>query len=84
MQESVRIIDSCLDKVRALRSLKEEKGYSYLIEVDGGVNRETCRAAIDSGAEVLVVGSAFFNDDDPRDLVAHFKEVCHGLQSPTG
>ena len=78
------IIDSCLDKVRALRNLKEEKGYNYLIEVDGGVNRETCRAAIDSGAEVLVVGSAFFNDGDPRDLVTHFKEVNQGLQSPPG
>ena len=35
------------------------------IQVDGGVNRETARAARDAGADLLVAGSAIFWTDDP-------------------
>ena len=69
------LIDTCLDKVSALRDIKQEKGYTYLVEVDGGINRHTFRAVTEAGADVLVVGSAFFSDNDPRGLVAHFKGV---------
>ena len=54
---------------------KEEKGYSYLLEVDGGINRDTYKEALLKGSEVLVVGSAFFKDDDPVDLVQRFKKA---------
>ncbi len=43
------------------------------VQVDGGINRETARAARDAGADLLVAGSAVFWQDDVgaayRDLV---------------
>ena len=35
------------------------------LQVDGGINRETARAARDAGADLLVAGSAVFWNDDP-------------------
>ena len=56
-----KIIPSCVDKVKALKKLREENGYSYLISVDGGVNQETVKSVLDAGTDIVVSGSAFFN-----------------------
>jgi ribulose-phosphate 3-epimerase len=57
-------------RIAELRSLLPS---SMRIQVDGGIKRETARAARDAGAELLVAGSAVFWSDDPaaayRDLV---------------
>ena len=67
------IIPTCLEKVRKLKDLKNEKGYEFLIQVDGGINPDTCEEAIRAGSEVLVMGSAFFNDQDPASLIRRIK-----------
>ena len=56
-----KIIPPCVDKVKALKKLREENGYSYLISVDGGVNQETVKSVLDAGTDIVVSGSAFFN-----------------------
>ncbi|MBN2351161.1 MAG: ribulose-phosphate 3-epimerase [Spirochaetales bacterium] len=56
-----RLIDTCLDKIVELKEIREKKNYTYLIEADGGINRETYPRVLDAGADVLVMGSAFFN-----------------------
>ncbi len=59
------LIPSCLDKVRRLAALRTEKALSFLLSVDGGVNGSTYRDCADAGAEVFVMGSAFFTAKDP-------------------
>jgi ribulose-phosphate 3-epimerase len=59
------LIARCLKKVETLRRIKEENGYRYLVEVDGGIHRETVAQAVAAGAEVLVAGSAIFGAKDP-------------------
>ncbi len=60
------LIPSCLDKVRHLAEIRAGRGLHFLLSVDGGVNRSTFEAVADSGADVLVMGSAFFSAADPR------------------
>jgi ribulose-phosphate 3-epimerase len=59
-----------LERIERLRSLLPNE---VRLQVDGGINRETVRAARDAGADLLVAGSAVFWNDDPvpayRDLV---------------
>ncbi len=57
-----KIIPSCVKKIAELKKLREENGYNYLISVDGGVNNDTIQSVIDAGADVIVSGSAFFNN----------------------
>lgn len=59
-----RFIEEGLSKIRALDLLRQEKGYSYLIEVDGGINESTARMCEQAGADVLVAGSFIFNHPD--------------------
>ena len=51
---------SQLDKIRALRRRIDSAGRAIELEVDGGINVETARAAIEAGADVLVAGTASF------------------------
>ena len=51
-------------KVRRAHDWKIENNSSIDIEVDGGINRETARVAIENGANVLVAGTAIFKAHD--------------------
>lgn len=57
-----KIIQSCVEKIAELKKIREEKGYNYLISVDGGVNPQTLESVKTAGADVIVSGSAFFNN----------------------
>lgn len=53
-----------MPKVRRLRQLLDEKNPQCLIQVDGGVDSSTQAICKQSGAEVLVAGSAYFKAQD--------------------
>jgi ribulose-phosphate 3-epimerase len=50
-----------LEKIAALRRRIDALGRPIDLEVDGGINNETARAAIEAGADVLVAGTASFS-----------------------
>ena len=56
-----KLIPSCIEKVKELILLREQKGYSFKISVDGGINNETLGLALDAGVDIFVSGSSFFN-----------------------
>lgn len=58
-----KLIPECLDKVKIIRKLVEDKGLSTDIEVDGGINLDNVGLALESGANVIVAGSAVFKND---------------------
>ena len=58
-------IPSTLEKVKALDALRKTHGYTYDIEVDGGVNAETGRKCVEAGVDILVAGSYIFDAEDP-------------------
>ena len=57
-----KFMPSALEKLTALRNEITANGYDILLEVDGGVNKETAKQAIQAGADVLVAGSFLFSD----------------------
>ena len=52
-----------LDKIRTLRQMIDASGRPVDLEVDGGINEQTARQAIDAGADVLVAGTSTFQGD---------------------
>jgi ribulose-phosphate 3-epimerase len=61
-----RFIEHSVDKIARARRLLDATGSHALLEVDGGITRETiarCRAA---GADTFVAGNAVFAAADPR------------------
>ena len=53
------------DKIRELKALREEMGLDFLIEVDGGVKLDNVESVLESGADVIVAGSAVFGENIP-------------------
>ena len=58
-----KLMPDCLDKVREIRRMIEEKKLHVDLEVDGGINAETLPLALEAGANVIVAGSGVFRDD---------------------
>jgi ribulose-phosphate 3-epimerase len=57
-------IPACMDKIRALGTTIRERGLATLISVDGGVKADNAGEVAAAGADILVMGSAFFGADD--------------------
>lgn len=59
-----KLIPSCIDKVRELRTETDKMGLNeLLIQVDGGINIDNVLDATNAGADVIVAGSAVFKGD---------------------
>ena len=52
-----------LEKIRNIKNMQDKAGLSFDIEVDGGINKDTSKACIEAGANVLVAGNAIFSED---------------------
>ena len=53
-----------MPKLRRLREWINEKNPACELEVDGGIDPDTCRTVIDNGANVLVAGSSVYKAED--------------------
>ena len=52
-----------LKKVEWLKEKREALNLSYRIEIDGGINQDTFRLALNAGCDTLVAGSYVFKND---------------------
>lgn len=57
-------IPEMLEKVQKVAKIRDEKGYEFDIEVDGGVDNKTIKACYQAGANVFVAGSYLFKASD--------------------
>ena len=55
-------IESMLGKIGRVRTLVEERGLEIDVQVDGGISASTAAKVVSAGANVLVAGSAVYND----------------------
>lgn len=70
-----QMLPFCLQKVSMLRSLRTSMKLKFLISVDGGIGPDTIQAVAKVKPDVLVMGTAFFNAQDPADLVETIKSA---------
>ena len=55
-----KFIPEVLDKIKQLKNIQKDKNLNFDIEIDGGINFENCKTAIDAGANILVSGTTIF------------------------
>jgi len=60
-------IEGSLRKIESLARIRESRGLSFRIEVDGGIAVDTVGDVVRAGAELLVAGNAVFGHGDIRD-----------------
>lgn len=69
-----KFIHEAIPKIQQLDDLRREHGYTYEIEIDGGVNVETAKLCTDAGADVLVAGSAVYNEADRKAAIEAIRQ----------
>lgn len=62
-----------LGKLETLAAWREQDGLDFVLEIDGGIDADTARAARASGAQILVSGSAFFRSADYAQAAAQLR-----------
>lgn len=67
-------ITEVLHKIELARREIDSRGLGCLIEVDGGVDSKNMQRVINAGADILVMGTAFFGASDRQGLVTQVQE----------
>ena len=59
-----KFMPEVLSKIKELREIQKEKKISFDIEIDGGINFENYKIAIEAGANILVSGTTIFKSNN--------------------
>ncbi len=76
-----KFIFQCLPKIEKLKNWIVKKSLPTLIEVDGGINKETAPLVLSAGADILVAGSAIFGERDYQTAISLLKSPPLPLNS---
>ncbi|WP_041556234.1 ribulose-phosphate 3-epimerase [Carnobacterium sp. 17-4] len=63
-------IPEMLKKIKKAKEIKDREGYTYEIQVDGGIGEQTAKQCKEAGATVFVAGSYIYNAEDPLNQMA--------------
>ena len=59
-----KFMPEVLGKIKELKKIKDEKKLDFDIEIDGGINFDNSKLAIEAGANILVSGTTIFKNND--------------------
>jgi ribulose-phosphate 3-epimerase len=59
-----KFMPEVLEKIKELKKIQTEKNINFDIEIDGGINFDNCRMAIEAGANILVSGTTVFKSNN--------------------
>ena len=69
-----KFLASQLKKIENIRNKIEKSGKKIELEVDGGINDQTARIAVEAGADVLVSGSYIFGSGNYHQAIQNLKK----------
>ena len=69
-----KFIPEIIEKINKLNIFAYENGYEVDIEVDGGINDETSKKAIEAGANILVAGSYIINSGKYKEAIESLRK----------
>tara|TARA_Y100001936_G_scaffold19227_1_gene16241 strand:+ start:103 stop:762 length:660 start_codon:yes stop_codon:yes gene_type:complete len=59
-----KFIGEVVQKIKDLDKIRNEKNFNFQIEIDGGINFETSKVAIEAGVDILVSGTTIFKENN--------------------
>ena len=59
-----KFMPEVLDKIKKLKKMKDEQNFKFDIEIDGGINFDNHKLAIEAGANILVSGTTVFKSNE--------------------
>lgn len=73
-----KFIDTTLRKIEELKRMREDRKLNFLIEVDGGINKENISKTAKAGCDVFVAGSSVFKNDNITAAAIELKNIITG------
>jgi ribulose-phosphate 3-epimerase len=70
-----KFIPHSIKKIKVAKKIITEEGLSAVIEVDGGIKIDNAKEIADAGADILVMGSAFFTTGDYKATMDKLNEI---------
>lgn len=67
---------SMMSKVKDLKAEAKRRNLPLLIQVDGGIAKDTIRTASDAGVDICVAGTAVFKPEDAKQAIDELKALC--------
>ena len=64
-----KFMEEILYKIETLKELREQNGYHYVINVDGGINEETAKLVKEAGVDMVVSGSYVCKSEDYNERI---------------
>ena len=59
-----KFIPEVLEKIKKLKEIREKENLNFDIEIDGGIDFENSKLAIEAGANILVSGTTIFKSNN--------------------
>lgn len=63
-------------KVEAIKTEAKKQNLDLLVQVDGGIAKDTIKTASDAGVDICVAGTAVFKPDDAKAAIDELKTLC--------
>ena len=70
-----KFIPSALEKVRALKEIREYNNLKFEIEIDGGVTLQNLEEVVSAGVDIVVAGSAVFGAENVEERTKEFVNI---------
>ena len=59
-----KFMPEILEKIKELKKIRDQKNLDFDIEIDGGINFDNSKLAIEAGANILVSGTTIFKNNN--------------------
>jgi len=74
-----KFIPEVLNKVKQLAQWRDENGFDYLIEMDGGLGAQNAALVARAGCDVAVAGNAVFGNENPAEVIRSMRAAAEEL-----
>lgn len=75
-----KVIRNMIHKINEVRTLRETNKLDFLIEIDGSNNYSTFKEYFDNGADIFILGSTLFKEDDIQRSFDEIKNYIEKLK----
>lgn len=70
-----KFIENSTRKIKELSDLREQLGLDFLIEIDGGINRNNLKTISDAGCNAFVIGNSIYGNDNITAATVELKNI---------
>lgn len=75
-----KFIESTLNKIIKLDSIRKEKNFNYQIEIDGGISKNNILEVANKGCDIFVAGSSIFNSNNITASTLELKNLLNSIK----